>query len=58
MALGTDHARRRQLRERLKAVRLTCPLFDTDRWVADMDRLLLKMWNIHCSGVGQQTFEV
>ena len=34
MALGTDHARRLALRERLKAVRLTCPLFDTRRWVA------------------------
>ena len=33
MALGTDHARRLALRERLKAVRLTCPLFDTRRWV-------------------------
>ena len=58
VALGTDHVRRLRLRERLKAVRLTCPLFDTDRWVADMDRLLLRMWSIHCSGAGRQTFEV
>ena len=34
MSLGTDHKRRLALRERLKAVRLTCPLFDTRRWVA------------------------
>ena len=34
MALGTDHKRRLVLREQLKAVRLTCPLFDTRRWVA------------------------
>jgi protein O-GlcNAc transferase len=58
VALGTDHERRLNLRARLKAVRLTCPLFDTDGWVADMDRLLLNMWDIHCSGVGPQTFEV
>ena len=29
MALGTDHSRRRDLRRRLKATRLSCPLFDT-----------------------------
>ena len=34
VALGTDHKRRLALREQLKAVRLTCPLFDTRRWVA------------------------
>lgn len=33
MALGVDHARREGLRARLKAVRLSCPLFDTDTWV-------------------------
>lgn len=33
MALGTDHARREGLRARLKTVRLSCPLFDTDTWV-------------------------
>lgn len=29
VALGTDHARRLDLRRRLKDTRLTCPLFDT-----------------------------
>ena len=58
MALGTNHGRRLALRERLKALRLTCPLFDTDRWVADMDGLLLRMWDIHCSGSGPRTFQV
>ena len=33
MALGTDHARREGLRARLKAGRLSSPLFDTDTWV-------------------------
>ena len=26
--------------------------------VADMDRVLLKMWDIHCAGEGPRTFEV
>jgi hypothetical protein len=33
VALGTDHARREGLRARLKAGRLSSPLFDTDTWV-------------------------
>ena len=37
VALGTDHKRRLALREQLKAVRLTCPLFDTRRWVSGAD---------------------
>ena len=38
VALGTDHQRRLALREQLKAVRLTCPLFDTRRWVAGAEK--------------------
>ena len=31
--LGLNHGKRLALRERLKRARLTCPLFDTQRWV-------------------------
>ena len=31
--LGLNHGKRLALRERLKRARLTCPLFDTHRWV-------------------------
>jgi hypothetical protein len=38
VALGTDHARREGLRARLKAGRLSSPLFDTDTWVRPLSR--------------------
>ncbi len=44
MALGTDHKRRLALREQLKAVRLTCRLFDTRRWVAGADTQSMLVW--------------
>ena len=58
MELGLNHAMRDSLRQRLKAARLTCPLFDTRRWVADFERALLRMWDIHCEGRGPRSFEV
>ena len=58
MELGSDHAKRTSLRQRLKAARLTCPLFDTRTWVADLERALLRMWDIHCEGRGPRSFEV
>jgi predicted O-linked N-acetylglucosamine transferase (SPINDLY family) len=48
--LGTNHAKREALRAALKARRLTCPLFDTDQWVRDFERVLLRMWEINCEG--------
>jgi len=56
--LGLDHAKRESLRARLKAARLTCPLFDTVGWVADFERVLQRMWAIHCEGRGPRAFEV
>uniref|UniRef100_A0A0D6QYA8 O-GlcNAc transferase C-terminal domain-containing protein n=1 Tax=Araucaria cunninghamii TaxID=56994 RepID=A0A0D6QYA8_ARACU len=46
------------LTARLKAVRLTCPLFDTARWVRNLDRAYYKMWNLYCSGQHPQPFKV
>ncbi len=58
VALGLDGERRGALRAALCAARETCPLFDTERWVADFDRALAKMWEIHCEGSGPRDFEV
>ena len=56
--LGLNHAKRLHLRERLKQARLTCPLFDTTTWVKDLEKVLFKMWRIHCEGSGPRCFEV
>ena len=56
--LGLDAAKRASLRARLAAARLTCPLFDTKGWVRDFERVLLRMWEIHCEGGGPRDFEV
>lgn len=56
--LGLDGAKRAALRSRLEAARLSCPLFDTRRWVRDFERVLFRMWEIHCEGGGPRTFEV
>lgn len=50
VALGSDHGRREALRARLKAGRLSSPLFDTDGWVRDLERVYFRMWDIHVSG--------
>ncbi|XXG78697.1 hypothetical protein AAC387_Pa08g2590 [Persea americana] len=43
---------------KLKAVRQTCPLFDTQRWVRNLERAYFKMWNLYCSGGHPQHFKV
>lgn len=48
--LGTNHTRRAALRAQLKESRMTNALFDTDRWVRDLEKVLLKMWQVHCQG--------
>ena len=58
VALGLDPGARGALRERLRAARRTCPLFDTRRWVRDLERVLRRMWVVHCEGRGPRDFEV
>ncbi|XP_068655657.1 probable UDP-N-acetylglucosamine--peptide N-acetylglucosaminyltransferase SEC isoform X2 [Aristolochia californica] len=43
---------------KLKAARLTCPLFDTTRWVKNLERGYFKMWNLYCSGAQPQHLKV
>lgn len=56
--LGTNHAKRRNLSQRLKAVRMSCSLFDTTQWIRDLEKVYFRMWDIHCQGKGPRTFEV
>ena len=56
--LGLNHNKRLGLRQRLKDVRLSCPLFDTTQRVRDLEKIYFKMWDIHCEGQGPRTFDV
>ena len=56
--LGLNHAMRNSLRRRLKAARLSCPLFDTSGWVRDLEKVYFRMWDIHSKGNGPRSFAV
>lgn len=56
--LGLDHEARGALRAALHAVRETCALFDTARYVQNLDKLVVKMWGIYCEGKGPRDFTV
>ncbi|KAJ9179976.1 hypothetical protein P3X46_008285 [Hevea brasiliensis] len=58
VSLALNQPKLRALTNKLKAVRMTCPLFDTTRWVRNLERAYFKMWNIHCSGQKPQHFKV
>lgn len=56
--LAENRHKLQALTNKLKAVRLTCPLFDTARWVRNLERAYFKMWNLYCSGGHPQHFKV
>jgi len=56
--LALDHAYRVSLRKKLEEKRLSSPLFDTKKWVTNLEKVFLKMWDIHAQGKDPQTFEV
>lgn len=56
--LATNPAMLKSLTTKLRAARMTCPLFDTGRWVQNLERAYFKMWNLHCSGKHPQPFKV
>lgn len=58
VSLALNRPKLKDLTERLKAARMTCPLFDTARWVQNLERAYFKMWNIYCSGQQTQHFKV
>jgi protein O-GlcNAc transferase len=56
--LGVDKPLRERLRRRLREARMSCPLFDTDRYVDNLDRAYVKMWDIHAQQDPPQDFEI
>lgn len=58
VSLALNRSKLQDLTDRLKAARLTCPLFDTARWVRNLERSYFKMWNLYCSGQHPQPFKV
>ncbi|KAG1330860.1 putative UDP-N-acetylglucosamine--peptide N-acetylglucosaminyltransferase SEC [Cocos nucifera] len=58
VALAENPANLQALTNKLKAARMTCPLFDTARWVHNLERAYFKMWNLYCSGRHPQPFKV
>lgn len=58
VSLALNRSKLQDLTHRLKASRLTCPLFDTARWVRNLERAYFKMWNLYCSGQHPQPFKV
>ena len=58
MELGLNHAKRLNLRARLKAVRMTCPLFDTAQWVRDLEKVRLwELADLQDAGVQRQAWQ-
>ncbi|KAH9784234.1 putative UDP-N-acetylglucosamine--peptide N-acetylglucosaminyltransferase SEC [Citrus sinensis] len=58
VSLALDRQKLQALTNKLKSVRLTCPLFDTARWVKNLERSYFKMWSLLCSGQKPQHFKV
>ncbi|KAH8974053.1 hypothetical protein BDL97_01G081800 [Sphagnum fallax] len=56
--LATHPTMLRALTAKLRSARLSCPLFDTTRWVQNLERAYFKMWNLYCSGSHPQPFKV
>lgn len=49
--LATNPSRLRKLRARLVADRMNCPLFDSERFARDLERVYDRMWADHLAGV-------
>jgi len=58
LKLAGDPALLQSLRQRLQRSRLTCPLFDTDRFCRHMEAAYATMWDIWCRGELPHAFSV
>ncbi|KAK8520144.1 hypothetical protein V6N13_031391 [Hibiscus sabdariffa] len=58
VTLALNKPKLQALTKKLKEARMTCPLFDTARWVQNLERAYFKMWNLYCSGQQPQHFKV
>ncbi|EOY05087.1 Tetratricopeptide repeat (TPR)-like superfamily protein isoform 2 [Theobroma cacao] len=58
VSLALNRPKLQDLSNKLKEARMTCPLFDTLRWVRNLERAYFKMWNLCCLGHQPQPFKV
>ncbi|CAN1765758.1 Probable UDP-N-acetylglucosamine--peptide N-acetylglucosaminyltransferase SEC [Linum perenne] len=58
VSLALNRPKLQALTNKLKSIRLTCPLFDTLRWVKNLDRSYMKMWSVYCAGKEPHHFKV
>jgi protein O-GlcNAc transferase len=58
LQLARDPARLRTIREKLKANRLTTPLFDSRRFTGHLELAFEHMWAMHLVGKPPRTFHV
>lgn len=58
ITLATDGNRFKALREKLERNKLAYPLFDTNRFVRDLEYSFQKMWEIYDSGEEPRSFDV
>ncbi|KAL6988937.1 protein O-GlcNAc transferase [Sarracenia purpurea var. burkii] len=58
VSLALNRPKLHTLATKLKEARMSCPLFDTTRWVRNLERAYFKMWSLHCLGKRPQHFKV
>ncbi|KAK8275648.1 hypothetical protein V6Z11_D10G150800 [Gossypium hirsutum] len=58
VSLALNRPKLQELSDKLKAARMTCPLFDTARWVRNLERAYFKMWSVYRSGRQPQHIRV
>ena len=58
LRLATDASRLQSIRRKLEQTRLSCPLFDTDRFRRHIEAAYLTMWEIWQQGQGPRDFTV
>lgn len=58
VSLAQNPAKCQALTAKIKSARMTCPLFDTVRWVRNLERAYFKMWNLYCTEKHPQPFKV
>ncbi|HZK81665.1 MAG TPA: hypothetical protein VFC46_11370, partial [Humisphaera sp.] len=56
--LANDTAVRLDLRKRLDTARTASPLFDTPRFVCNLERAFAQMWDNHATSRGSQAIDL
>ena len=53
LELANKPRRLGEIRARLIATRSTCPLFDSERFARDLERIYERLWANHVAGIKQ-----